>query len=248
MLVLGGPPSYHNKLNIFGYGPRTLGKTEDYPSRPGDYPNSGGSWSTIPKNHYWCEEDVSYIKSYGSMFDDTYPLTFEYDTKIGNHYWYTAIYGTDVKNTPPDYCPIYPPVESITFDYIKTENTGTSGRHAFRVYKIGAVERTSNSSLSIRDLSTISSTGQSKLFSFTSAGTFKGSYTMGISGSTINHPVGFYFQLETEGNHTGGVNGNKIEIYNLTFKFKNNNDKYYILPKMKTYSTKNPPDKYYIQT
>jgi len=249
MLVLGGHPRFHDKLNIFGLSPRTLGTSEDYPYAPSKYTNSEGGLNTIPNGHWWCEKDRDYILTYGNIFDDTYPLTFEFNTNIGNHYYYTASYGVDMRTTPSDrYCPIYPPIESITFNYKKRENTGRSGCHAFRVYKVGVVERTSNSGVTIKDLSKFSSTGSNNLFSFTGPGTYEGTYTMGLSGLDINHPVGFCFQLETQGKNSGSVTGSKIEIWNLTFKFRNNNGKYYILPKMDNYSSKNPPSKYYIET
>lgn len=208
---------------------------------------SSGTGSGAPATDtYQVERGVSYIVTTGHpMGGSGNGFKMRFDTKIAKHYWMTSIFGAEKHDNPSthQYSPLYDAnFKGITFKWKKVDNGSSSGQR-FRIKKIGVVYRSGSTSTSLKDLPTDSS----NLFKHASVGTTTGTSTLELS-SGLSHPIGFYFQLETEGSGGAiGTSGSSIEIYDLKF-IGTNTSREAILSPRAAYSSMSPPAKREIWT
>ena len=205
--------------------------------------SGGGTGSSKPDgNKYQVEQGSSYIETTGQIASasESGGMKMKFKQSIGNHYWMTAYCGYNPKNSDSirsiSYSPLYDGIaKSFSFKYKKYDKA-SGNKHRFRVYKIGVVYRTADTSYTIKDHINLNGSWYN-LMNFVEGGTYTGTVTVDIDQRA--QPMGIYFQLETQGNGTGTTSSSYITVYDI--QWQSTQSKEAIMMPYETHWYFNPP-------
>jgi len=225
----------------------------DYAAKTAEKNPSNSTSSSGPTANNWAvEKGGSYISSSGNwgskLENDAWKMQF--NTKIGNHYWYTSYCGYLKHNSGGvgsiKYSPLYDGIaHKITFNWKKYDHALAENKtkHRFKVNKFGIVHRNGDSAVT-KDVKSISG--------YTNLTKYAASYTTSSGTGTLTfntdqiQPIGFYVVLETEGGGTGGASGSWVKLWNVNWQSTESKDA--IMSPYGTYSSFSAPSKREIWT
>jgi hypothetical protein len=177
-------------------------------------------------------------------------MTCGTNTNVGDHYWSTYVFGADKREewgsaVDIEHSPVYDNlINRISFDWVKVDGaTKDSKRHHIRAAALGLIYRTGNRSYGIKSFPCPTNEILHRFETSTTSGyTQTGSYNKTCSGAYVKYPVGFFLNIEWQGNGLGSASSGvpKIVVKNLRLGVNTTNDP--ILTKFQRYQNYTRPD------
>ena len=203
--------------------------------------SNSGNPQSVPANKYYSGKGTYWTAS-GIPWNGT-GMTCGTSSDIGDHYWSTYVFGADAReewgrasNIP--HSPIYDEIICrIKFDWEKIDGSTKENRHHIRVATLGLIYRTGNSSYGIKSWPCPTGEVLHRFEKSTTSGSKQtGSYNKLCGGAYVKYPIGFFVNLEWQGNGTGKASSGvpKVIIKNLRLQAETTHDP--IMVKFQNYS------------
>ena len=209
--------------------------------------SNSGVPKPVPTNTYWSGKG-SYWTASGIPWNGT-GMTCGTNTKVGDHYWSTYVFGADARQEVGraeniEHSPIYDPIiRRIKFDWEKVDGSEKENRHHIRVATLGLIYRTGNSSYGIKSWPCPTNEVLHRVEKSTTSGSKQtGSYDKLCDGAYVKYPIGFFVNLEWQGNGAGTAKSGvpKVIIKNLRLQADTTEDP--IMVQFQNYSNFAPPN------